>query len=209
MDFLKNILKQLDEKYLYRFNKRQKIYLAIFTIIVAILMWAFISAGVITHNFNRNILKGNTDRQNLEVKGLILTESKQGQKCWEIYGETGEYDSDNKLAKLNNMIGNFYKNNKVNVSFQSSRGTYDENTHIIDMYENTYVVLENEISVMADTAKYYTDDGIITAKGHVKINRKGTFVAIADEAIVKSDMTIFKIKGHTTTKIYESKNQKK
>lgn len=189
-------------------QKKQKIYLGVFVCIALVLFWAFISAGVITHNFNRNILKGNTDQQELDVKSMILTESKEGQKSWEIYGETGEYSSDHKVATLNNVIGNFYKDNKVNMSFQSSRGTYNEETRNIDLYENTYVVLENDITVTADHVTYYSDSKIITANGHVKINRQGTFIATADEAIVNSDFSTFKIKGNTITKIYESKDSK-
>ena len=178
-------------------QKKQKIYLGVFVGIAVVLFWAFISAGVITHNFNRNILKGNTDQQELDVKSMILTESKEGQKSWEIYGETGEYSSDHKIATLNNLIGNFYKDNKVNMSFQSSKGTYNEETRNIDLYENTYVVLENDITVTADHVTYYSDSKIITA-----------FIATADEAVVNSDFSTFKIKGHTQTNIYESKDSK-
>ena len=208
MEVIKNFLKKLDRRYFSRLQKKQKIYLGVFVGIAAVLFWAFISAGVINHNFNRNILKGNTDQQELDVKSMILTESKEGQKSWEIYGETGEYSSDHKIATLNNLIGNFYKDNKVNMSFQSSKGTYNEETHNIDLYENTYVVLENDITVTADHVTYYSDSKIITANGHVKINRQGTFIATADEAVVNSDFSTFKIKGHTQTNIYESKDSK-
>lgn len=187
-------------------QKKQKMYLLVFVVISFILFWAFISAGFITHNFNRNILKGNSDKQELAVKSMILTESKNGQKSWEIYGETGEYSSDHKIVTLTNVIGNFYKDNQVNMSFQSSKGSYNEETHNIELYENTYVVLENDIAVLADHLTYYSDTRIITAEGNVKINQNGTFIATADEAFVNSDFTIFEIKGNTTTRIYEKKD---
>lgn len=208
MEFIKNILKKLDRRYLSRLQKKQKIYLAVFFVITGILFWAFISAGVITHNFNRGMLKGNTDKQELEVKSMILTESKEGEKAWEIYGETGEYSSDHKVATLNNVVGNFYKDNKVNMSFQSSKGSYNEDTHNIDLYENTYVVLENDIAVTADSVTYYSDTKIIIARGNVRIDRQGTFIATADEAVVNSGFSTFKIKGHTVTRIYETDDKK-
>ena len=94
------------------------------------------------------------------------------------------------------------------MSFQSSRGTYSEETHNIDLYENTYVVLENDIAVTADHITYFSDTKTITAKGHVHIDRQGTFIATADEAVVNSDFSTFLIKGHTVTRIYESGDKK-
>ena len=202
MEAIKNFLKKLDKRYFSRMQKKQKVLFGVFVGITFVLLWAFISAGVITHNFNRNILKGNTDKQELEVKSMILTESKEGQKSWEIFGETGEYSSDHKIATLYNDIGNFYKDNKVNMSFQSSKGTYNEDTRNIDLYDNTYVVLENDITVTADHVTYFSDTKTI------KINRQGSFIATADELTVNSNFTVFKIKGHTISRIYESKDSK-
>ena len=208
MEAIKNFLKKLDKRYFSRMQKKQKVLFGVFVGITFVLLWAFISAGVITHNFNRNILKGNTDKQELEVKSMILTESKEGQKSWEIFGETGEYSSDHKIATLYNVIGNFYKDNKVNMSFQSSKGTYNEDTRNIDLYDNTYVVLENDITVTADHVTYFSDTKTIIADGHVKINRQGSFIATAGELTVNSNFTVFKIKGHTISRIYESKDSK-
>ena len=208
MDLIKKFIKQIDEKYLYKFQKQQKIYLLIFLVAIAVLLWAFVSAGVITHNFNRSVLKSEGDKQELAIKSMILTESKNGEKSWEIYGETGEYASNHKVATLYNVIGNFYKANKVNMSFQSSKGTYNEETEDIDLYENTYVALENNVTVIADRLTYFGDSGTIIAKGNVKINQDGKFIAYADEAFVNSDFDAFQIKGHTKTEIYESKNKR-
>lgn len=205
MEKIKKFISKLDRKYFSRMHKKQKVYFWIFVAISIVLFWAFISAGVITHNFNRNSLRGAGDNRELEVKSLILTESKEGQKSWEIFGETGEYSSDHKIARLNNVIGNFYKDNKISMSFQSSQGTYNEETHNIDLYDNTYVVLDNDVSVLADHVTYNSDSKIITAEGNVKINQKGAFIATADEAFVDPSFTIFKIKGNTNTRIYQDK----
>ena len=107
-------------------SKKQKAYFGAFMAIVALLAWAFISAGVITHNFNRSQLQTDQDRQEASIDGIILTETKDEKKYWEIYGETGNYDSKNGVAMLNNVIGNFYDDeNQVSMSFESSKGTYN------------------------------------------------------------------------------------
>ena len=87
-------------------SKKQKAYVGAFCAIVALLAWAFISAGVITHNFNRSQLQTDQDRQDASIDGIILTETKNEKKYWEIYGETGNYDSKNGVAMLDNVIGN-------------------------------------------------------------------------------------------------------
>ena len=66
------------------------------------------------------------------------------------------------------------------------------------------MMLENDISVTADRVTYYSDTRTIVAKGNVLIYKKDAFVSKADEETVNSEFSIFKIKGHTTTKIYQS-----
>ena len=95
-------------------SKKKKAYLFAFIAIVGLLMWAFISAGVITHNFNRSQLSGQKDKQEALINGIILTETKNEKKYWEIYGDTGNYDSTNGVAMLDNCIGNFYDENYSN-----------------------------------------------------------------------------------------------
>ena len=136
-------------------SKKQKAYITVFAAIVGLLAWAFISAGIITHNFNRSQLQTDQDRQEALIDGIILTETKDEKKYWEIYGETGNYDSKNGVALLNNVIGNFYDDeNNVSMSFESSRGTYNEKKEQIILYEDTFIrfkIIGNTVS------KVYSD----------------------------------------------------
>ena len=107
-------------------SRKKKAYIAAALALIGILAWAFISAGIITHNFNRSQLANSEDRQEAQINGIILTETKDDHKYWEIYGETGKYDSNNGIAILNSVIGNFYdENDEVSMSFESSKGTYN------------------------------------------------------------------------------------
>ena len=56
-------------------SKKQKAYIGAFLAIVGLLAWAFISAGVITSNFNRSQLQTDQDRQEATIDGIILTET--------------------------------------------------------------------------------------------------------------------------------------
>ena len=138
METLKRIFERIKN-----LDKKKRTYLIAALGVVLVMCWAFMSAIVITGNYSRAQLKGSADEQKVDATGIIITETKDGDKYFEIYGETGHYSNDHSIATLNNVIGNFYKENKVSMSFQSSRGTYNEKTGVITLYDNTYIVLED------------------------------------------------------------------
>lgn len=189
-------------------SRRKIIYLSLILAVVSVLAWAFISAGIITHNFNRDQLVGKENSQQLDISSIILTETKEDKKYWEIYAETGYYNSDSKVGMLNNVTGNFYKDNEVSMSFESSKGTYNEVKKQIILYQNTHIVIKGGISLYADRLTWSGTDKDIIAKGHVKINRNNELVATAEEAVITPDYAKFKIVGHSVTKLYDLKEKK-
>ena len=191
-----------------KFNKKEKVYIGMFFALVGVLVWAFVSAGVITHNFNRDQLKGTENRQELDISSLILTETKEGVKYWEIYGEKGSYNSENRVALLENVTGNFYKNNEVSMSFESSKGTYNEVKKQIILYNDTHIVLKDGTSLYADRLIWSGSDKDVIVQGHVKIVRHKEFLATAEKAIISADYAKFKIMGKTSTKLFDSKEKK-
>lgn len=190
-------------------SKKQKAYIGAFAVIVALLAWAFISAGVITHNFNRSQLQTDQDRQEAVIDGIILTETKNEKKYWEIYGETGNYDSKNGIAILNNVIGNFYDDdNEVSMSFESSKGTYNEKKEQIILYDNTYIVLKDFTTLRANKLVWTGKDVPIVAEGNVRITRKTDLLATAKKVEISPDYAKFKIVGNAVSKVYSDKENK-
>ncbi len=186
-------------------SKKRKAYIIGFVGISVVLLWAFISAGIITHDFNRSQLSLDKDRQEATVNGIVLTETKDKTKYWEMYGETGQYDSNNEVALMDNVIGNFYKDNEVSMSFQSSKGTYNASKKTIVLYQDTFIVLKDYTTLRADRLRYAGSGVPITAHGNVKITRGSEFLALAEEVEISPDFESFKIIGKTTSKIYEEK----
>ena len=185
-------------------SKKKKAYIGAFGAIVGLLLWAFISAGVITHNFNRNQLQTDQDRQEALINGIILTETKDEHKYWEIYGETGNYDSKNGVALLNNVVGNFYdKDNEVSMSFESSKGTYNANKSQIILYEDTFIVLKDLTTLRANKLVWSGNDMPIVAEGNVRITRNQEFLASAQKIEISPDYATFKIEGNAVSKIYK------
>lgn len=186
-------------------DKRKRSYLIAIFAVVFVMSWAFISAGVITANFNRAQIKGKEDEQKVDAKGIIITETKDGNKYFEIYGETGNYSNDHSIATLNNVIGNFYQKNEVAMSFQSSKGTYDEKTGVITLYDHTYIVLKDNTSLNTDKLTWSGSDKETVAEGHVLIKKNNEMIATADKGYIGVGYEKFKIVGNTKTKIYEEK----
>lgn len=190
-------------------SKKQKTYIGALAVIVGILVWAFISAGVITHNFNRSQLQTDQDRQEALMQGIILTETKDEKKYWEIYGETGNYDSKNGVAMLNNVIGNFYDDkNEVSMSFESSRGTYNEKKGQIILYDDTFIVLKDFTTLRANRLEWSGSDKPIVAEGNIRITRDKDFLATAKKVEISPDYDNFKIIGNAVSKIYDNKEKK-
>ena len=140
--------------------------------------------------------------QKVDAVGIIITETKQGKKYFEIYGENGSYSNDNSIATLNNVVGNFYKDGEVAMSFQSSKGQYDEKAGTITLYENTYIVLKDNTSLASDRLVWSGSDNDTIAEGNVKIKKSNEMYALADKCIIGAGYDKFRIVGKTETKIY-------
>ncbi len=204
MEKLKKFAIKILEKY-KSFDRKKKAYTIAILAVVLVMLWAFISAGVITSNFNRVQLKNKENEQKVDALGIIITETKEGKKYFEIYGETGHYSNDHSIATLNNVIGNFYKDNEVSMSFQSSKGTYDENTGVITLYDHTYIVLKDGVSLKTDKLIWSGSDKETVAEGNVVIQKGNEMQSTANKCIIGAGYDKFKIEGKTTTKVFSKK----
>lgn len=185
-------------------KKKLGMYIAV-CLAVFVMGWAFISAGMISSSFNRDQISGSQDEQRVDAVGIIITETKEGNKYFEIYGETGNYSNDHSIATLNNVVGNFYKDGEVAMSFQSSKGSYNEKEGSITLYDNTYIVLKDETSLAADKLTWMGNDKETVAEGHVKIRKGKELLATAEKCIIGVGYEKFKITGKTQTKLFSDK----
>ncbi len=183
--------------------KKKRLYILAVLALGGILAWAFITAEVITHDFNRKQLATSGDEQQAIVNGIILTETKNDEKYWEIYGETGKWDSTQGFAQLDNVVGNFYKENEVSMSFQSSKGTYNSKKGDIVLYNDTFIALKDGITLKADKLHWYDSHSPIVAEGHIKIQKGKELLSTADKIVISPSYDSFTISGNTVSKVYE------
>lgn len=184
------------------FSNKQKAYIIVSTMICVVLLWSFFSAKILTSNLNRKDLANGGDSKQAVVQGVILTETKDQVKYWELYAENGVYSSDRDVATLNDINANFYRDNEVSMSIQSAQGEYDANNGVITLYDDAYVVLKDGLSLSADKLVWSGNDKPIFAYGHVLITKGTEFMASADEIEISSEYDNIKIKGNTTSKVY-------
>ena len=94
---------------------KKKIYTIIFASIFAICAFALIWSWWVTREIRSDVQNALNKSQQVEVKNLVLTETKDGKKYWELYAKTGEYDSGSGLVNLNAIIGNFYNKDEEDI----------------------------------------------------------------------------------------------
>ena len=184
--------------------KKKRFYVILSLTLLGIMAWAFVTALILTHDFNKKQI-ANSDNQEAFVNGIILTETKNDTKYWEIYGDTGKWDSEMGVAQLNKVIGNFYKDNEVSMSFESSKGTYNSKEGDITLYEDTFIVLKDGITLNADKLHWINSDSPIVAEGHIKIQKGKELLSTAEKITISPDYNSFKISGNTVSKVYEDK----
>ena len=186
-------------------TKKKIAYTIILLIIVIGCLWAFIAAGVITKNFKKDILSVAGEKQKLDIHDLLITETKDDKKYWELYADAGYYDSINKVVILYNIVGNFYDNDEVVLSMESTKGSFHEESKRVVLYEDTYIIYKDGTSVEADRFTWQGNDKDIVAEGNVIIRRNNEVKTYSDKAFLGNNMKNIRIQGRSKTELYSER----
>lgn len=143
------------------------------------------------------------------VKDVVITETKEGIKEWEVYAAVAEYDSKKVVAMMTDIVGNYYKDGKVVMSFISNNGKYISNEKRVELYGAVKVVGEDNMKLTADKIYWITNEEKVHAEGNVIINKNNEAIALSDKASVTKDLKFVEIQENTELRIYkEFKNKK-
>ena len=184
---------------------KKRIYLIVFISIALLCTLGFLWAYYVTRDIRENVSGALNQAQKVEIKNLILTETKDGKKYWELYAKSGAYDSSLKLVVLSEIMGNFYdKEHNVALSFESSKGTYSDTEKTITLIGKNLVVTKDGSSLVADKIVWSGKDSDIIASGNVEISRNDEFQTLSDKAVFNSDFTFFKIIGKSKVNIFQT-----
>ena len=183
--------------------KKRKI--ALVSVLLAIFIaciWAFVAANIITKNIKRDISSNDLEKQVVAIDSLLLTETKEGKKLWELYADSGEYDSSSKIIILTNIIANFYQDGAVIASGKSTRGTYDTETKKVILYNDSYIVYKDGTSINANLMEWEGKDKDVKARDNVIIIKPNEYIIKAKKAVLTNNMTLFRVIGDVETKVY-------
>jgi len=189
-------------------KKRNIFYICLAVLVIIGLIWAFIAGQMITKSFKKDILSNTLQKQKITVHGLIVTETKDNEKYWEIYAEEGHYNSADKVVLLHNIFGNFYKNGDVVMSFKSDKGTLTETTKKVVLYQNSLMVYKNGEYLYADKVTWQGKDEEIKASGNIVMEEKNKVRMHADSATLSSDWKTLKVNGKVKTELFSKKGIK-
>ena len=183
-------------------KKRNIAYLILFSVIIIGCLWAFISASVITKTFKNKIIDQTYKNKEANIESLLVTETDQGKKLWELYADTGMYTDADNIVLLENLIGNFYEDDKVKASFKADKGTYNSTKKQIILYDNVVLVYIDGTNIMTDRLIYSGKNEDIEAIGNIRIEKPNEAIIMGNKAVLKGDFSDFHIIGRTKTQFY-------
>lgn len=189
---LKNIFK----------SKRNIAYTALFVFIVVACIWSFVYAGMLTKSFKNKLIDQTYKNKEANIENLLVTETKDGVKLWELYADSGRYTDSDSVVLLENLIGNFYEDEKVKASFKADAGTYNNIKKQIVLYNNVVLVYADGTNISTERLIYSGKDKDIVAEGNIRLEKPREAVIYGSKAVLDSSYTDFHIQGRTKTQFY-------
>lgn len=183
-------------------NKKNLAFAILVCIIVIACCWAFISASIITKSFKDKIIDQTYKNKEANIQSLLVTETKNAEKLWELYADNGTYSDSDKIVFLDGIIGNIYEEKKVKASFKADRGTYHSEKKEIILYDNVLLVYLDGTNIAADRIVYTGKDQDIVALGNIRIEKPNEAIIYGTKGILKGDFSDFHIEGRTKTKFF-------
>ncbi len=183
-------------------SKKNITFTILLIVIIFLCCWSFIYAGIITKSFKTKIINQTYKNKEANIENLLVTETKDGEKLWELYAETGTYSDNNNVVLLESTLGNFYEDKIVKASFKADKGTYNSIKKEIILYNNVLIVYSDGTNISADKIFYAGKGKDIEAVGNVRIEKPDEAVIYGQKAILKGNFSDFHIEGRTKTQFY-------
>ena len=183
-------------------QKRTKFSIFFIIILLALIVVAFVFASKWTREFQQFLItQGATEYA--KAKDVVITETKDGIKYWEMYAAIGEYDAKNVQATMTDIVGNYYQDGKVVMSFTAPKGTYNSDTKEIALLEAVRIVGKEGEEVLAQKVSWIMSGKIITAEGNVIISKTNEVIALSDKATLSTDFKNIEIIDNAELRIYK------
>ena len=174
-------------------KKRNITYVVLLGVLILALLWAFIGASLMTKSFKDKLINQTYKNKEANIENLLVTETKEGVKLWELYADNGRYSDIDNMVFLTDIIGNFYEENKVKASFRADNGSYNSKTKEIVLTNNVFLIYQDGTNIKADRIEYAGKESDIIAQGNIRIEKPYEGIIIGSKAILKGDFSDFHI----------------
>lgn len=183
-------------------TKKSLISLIVIIGMILLSLWAFIFSKNMMGDITVSGDESMGDEQ-ITIKELVITETKEGKKFWEVYADSGRYNNGNDIAILNNITGNFYRDDEVVMSVLSPKAQFNNETKEIKLYGGAHAANDKDVYINADEILWAGSKDEITARGNVKIiKQEDGIMTVSDESKFDTDFTSMELSGDASTYVY-------
>lgn len=187
-------------------KKRVKVSVIFISVVLLACIAGFINAWRITGGIKMSdlTLEQKQDAEKVLVKNILLTETKEGKKYWEIFAKNGRYINKTDKVLLYNVTGNFYdKNGEVILSFYGDNGEYDSKLKKVVLTNNTKLASKDETQMEAHKITWEGLNNIVHAEGNVRTIKAEKLFITCNRATFSTNFKVFHVYGNTITRVYD------
>lgn len=183
-------------------TKKTLISLIVIIIMILLSIWAFVFSKTMMGDVELNHDENMGDEQ-ITIKELVITETKEGKKFWEVYADYGKYNNGNDVAVLNNITGNFYKDDEVVMSVMSPKALFNNLTKEVTLFGGAQAANNKNVYIQANEILWAGAKNEVTARGNVKIfKQEDGIMTESDESTFDTDFTNMELSGDANTYVY-------
>lgn len=186
-------------------SKKTLISIIILCVLTLLSVWVFFSDSgekVKLNTEKPSSATKNTGDDKVKVTDLIITETNEGKKFWEVMAVNGNYDKGVDTMTLKNIKGNFYKNNVIVLSVEAPLAIYNSTKKEVILKNGARAANNKNVLITAREIRWAGKTDTITATGNVRITQDDKMLTTSDKSIFNSDFTNLKLSGNSNSYVY-------
>ncbi|HBG49363.1 MAG TPA: LPS export ABC transporter periplasmic protein LptC [Cyanobacteria bacterium UBA9971] len=185
-------------------SKKTLTSIIILCVLTVLSVWVFFSDSgeKVKPNPETPSATKNVDNEQVKIIDIIITETTEGEKFWEVVASSANYDKGVDIATLQNVRGNFYKNNVVVLSVEAPLAIYNSAKKEVILKNGAKAANNKNVLITAKEICWAGKTDMITAKGNVKITQDDKMLTTSDKSIFNSDFTNLKLSGNSNSYVY-------
>jgi len=188
-------------------SKKTLTSIIVLAVLTLLSIWVFFSDSGGKNNVNKetpsSVKTAQQEDEKAVVKDLIITETNEGKKFWEVVAESGNYDKGVDTITLKNIKGNFYKDNVVVLSVEAPLAIYNSTKKEVLLKNGARAANNKNVLITAREINWAGTTDTITATGNVRIVQGDKMQTTSTKSVFNSDFTNLKLFGNSNSYVYK------